>query len=91
MFIIKNRQGNKRVRIALRKIFGIGPTLANQICDILGISDHKVKNLTSLQTDRISYLITNNYFFGHELKKMIKNDIQRLKDIRSFRGVKNKL
>lgn len=83
---IKSRQSKKQTRIALRYIFGIGPHLANQICDIVGISNQKVSNLTTNQIDRISLLLVNNYFVGHELKKMIQNDIKRLKKIGCFRG-----
>lgn len=88
---IKHRQTEKTVRVALKKIFGIGSHLSNQICDTLGISNHKVKELTANQADRISSIITNNYFFGHELKKIIKTDIKRLKEIRSFRGIYKKI
>ena len=36
-----NLPTNKRVKIALTYIYGIGPTTANQICKEVGISDDK--------------------------------------------------
>lgn len=81
------RKKTKKTRIALKSIFGIGPYLANHICDTVGISTQKVQNLTSSQLDLISKILTNNYFFGHELKQIINTDIKRLKNIKSFRGI----
>lgn len=69
------RQTHKKTRIALRAVFGIGPHLANQICDIAGVSNQKIKNLTPSQIDKIQTILNNNYFFGSELKKMIKADV----------------
>merc|ERR1711966_74547 len=84
---IKYRQGEKKARVALKRIFGIGSHFANQICDSLGISNQKVKGLSSAQLDKLSYFITNNYFFGHDLKNIIQQDKKRLKHIRAFRGI----
>lgn len=85
---IRYRQENKKVRIAIQKIFGIGPNLASQICNTVGISNQKVKNLTNTQIDALSNVITNNYFYGSDLKRLIKSDINRLISIRCFRGFK---
>ena len=84
--IIKYRQGDKKTRVALKRIFGIGPHFANQICDTLGISNQKVRDLNSTQLDKLSSFITNNYFFGHDLKNIIQQDKKRLKLIQAFRG-----
>jgi small subunit ribosomal protein S13 len=86
---IRYRQATKKVRIALTKIFGIGTPLANNICDSVGISNQKINELSSAQIDRISSLITNRYFYGSELKKIIKADKQRLMKIGAFRSKKN--
>lgn len=83
---IIHRKKNKKTRIALRDIFGIGPHSANLLCDIVGISNQKVHELGSQQIDRISSVLTNSFFFGSELKKLIKSDIQRLQDIKAFRS-----
>nr|YP_010470429.1 ribosomal protein S13 [Tetraselmis marina]UVF37917.1 ribosomal protein S13 [Tetraselmis marina] len=87
---VKYRQENKKVRIALKKVFGIGSHFANQICDTVGISNQKVNQLTPRHIDKISSILTNSYFFSSELKKIIKNDIYRLQKIRSFRGMKKR-
>jgi small subunit ribosomal protein S13 len=83
---IKHRQENKKVRSALEKIFGIGPSVSNQICDLVGISNQKVKDLTNAQIEKLSNVITNNYFFGADLKRLIQRDINRLNSIGCFRG-----
>lgn len=85
---IRYRQATKKVRIALTNIFGIGTFLANNICDNIGISNQKINELSSVQIDRISSLITNRYFYGSELKKIIKADKERLTKIGAFRSKK---
>ena len=82
--LIKYRQGDKKVRVALKRIFKIGSHFANQICDTMGISDQKVKDLSSAQLDKITSFITNNYFFDHALRAMIQQDKKRLKKIGAF-------
>ena len=90
MYKLKQKQENKKARIALRKIFGIGPHLANNICDIIGISDQKIKEVKRREMDRIVSMLTNSYYIDNELKKIIQADIERLKKIHCFRGIQHK-
>nr|YP_009720870.1 ribosomal protein S13 [Scherffelia dubia]QGP70670.1 ribosomal protein S13 [Scherffelia dubia] len=83
---IRYRQENKQVRIALQKIFGIGPSLSNHLCDLVGISTQKVKDLSNAQIEKLSSTVTNQFFFGADLKRLIKTDINRLSSIGCFRG-----
>ena len=55
---------NKRVEIALRYIFGVGPTNAKIICDKIGIpADRRVNELTDAEVIQIREMIDQNYTF----------------------------
>ena len=83
---------NKKVRISLTYIFGIGRTSAVQILENLKIDgDTKVKDLAEADLQKIRNYIDENIVTEGELKQKIFRDIKRLKDIRSYRGIRHKI
>ncbi|BDD77345.1 ribosomal protein S13 (mitochondrion) [Marchantia polymorpha subsp. ruderalis] len=85
-----NLNSNKQVKIALTRIFGIGPKKAIQVCDQLGLSDTiKVNKLTKYQFDQILKIISQNYLVDSELKRVIQRDIKRLISIGCYRGFRH--
>jgi small subunit ribosomal protein S13 len=85
-----NLSTNSKVRIALTLIYGIGSSKALQICDQLGLSDNvRVHQLTRIQIDQMTKLITQNHLIDPELKRLIYNDIKRLRQIGSYRGLRH--
>ena len=86
----KNLPNRKKVGIALQEIYGIGPFLAQQICDQLGLSIYtRIDNLTQSQIDTLVRLINNNSIIGSDLKRIIQQDIKRLVGIGSYRGIRH--
>ena len=82
--------GTSQVRIALTKVHGIGTSKAGQICDQLGLSNHiTVNQLTRIQTDQISRIITQTHLIDSELKTIVFNDIKRLLLISCYRGLRH--
>ena len=54
---------NKKVYIALRYLYGVGPTGAAKICEKLSIADHKrVQDLTEDEVNRIREEIDKNHW-----------------------------
>ena len=81
---------NKKIRIALRYVFGVGPTLAVKILESTKVSgDKRAKDLTADDIKRIQDFIEKNYKIEGELRQTIKSNILRLKDINSYRGVRH--
>lgn len=81
---------DKKVRYALPKIFGINHSLANQICDLVGVGEHcKMGQLNDFQISRICKIIEQNYIFESDLKKEILYNMKRLSDIASYRGYRH--
>nr|YP_001315132.1 ribosomal protein S13 [Chlorokybus atmophyticus]ABO15117.1 ribosomal protein S13 [Chlorokybus atmophyticus] len=80
----------KKIRIALRQLFGIGPSLSNQICDQLGFSENTtVDQLSKSQIDRLTRLVNQQYFTGPELRRLISQDIKRFIRIGCYRGFRH--
>ncbi|ANE40597.1 MAG: 30S ribosomal protein S13 [Fervidobacterium pennivorans] len=83
---------NKKVHIALRYIYGIGPTRALEICKNTGVDPEKrVKDLTEDEISKISSFIQQNYKVEGELRTEIMRNIKRLIDIGCYRGLRHKL
>lgn len=81
----------KRTEIALTRIFGIGRTLAKEICEKAKIpEDSRVQNLTEEQIAELRHVIEGNYKIEGELRSEIVMNIKRLMDIGSYRGLRHR-
>ena len=80
---------NKRLEIGLTTLFGIGRSSAQQILDTAKIdSGTKAKDLSEADENEIKKVIANLKIEG-DLKREISGNIKRLKDIKSYRGVRH--
>ncbi|MFA4930617.1 MAG: 30S ribosomal protein S13 [Patescibacteria group bacterium] len=77
----------KRVKVALTYIYGIGPTQSAKILKTANIDPTiRVKNLTNDQLDKIREIIDQGYMVEGSLRQSISINIKRLKEIGSYRG-----
>ena len=82
---------NKRVEIALTYIYGIGQTTSKAILAEAKIEPTtRVKDLTEAEIQKINDLISSNQTVEGDLKRLVTNNIKRLKDINSYKGVRHK-
>ncbi|MEE9401303.1 MAG: 30S ribosomal protein S13, partial [Dehalococcoidia bacterium] len=82
---------DKKVEIALRYIFGIGPTLSRRILEQTGVSpDVRVRDLTDDEVNRIREVIDKGYSVEGTLRKEINFNIKRFIDIGSYRGIRHR-
>lgn len=83
---------NKKVWVALTNIYGVGPITAKKVIEVLSLKETlKLGELTSAQLDALRKYVEENFPVEGELKQKIFRDIKRLKDIRSYRGIRHKL
>lgn len=81
----------KKGKIGLTYIFGIGHTTANIILKEADVDpDQRVGEWDDDQLARIREVINNNYRTEGELRGEIQTNIKRLTDIGSFRGVRHR-
>jgi len=82
---------DKRVDVSLRYIFGIGSGIASQICTHATVSpETKVRDLTDDEISRIREYIDRNFVVEGELRKRVRQNIQRLVEINSYRGIRHR-
>ena len=81
----------KRVVIALRYIYGIGPTNAVSIAKVCGIPEsRRVSELTEDEIVKIREEIDRNYKVEGDLRREVAQNIKRLQDISSYRGSRHR-
>ena len=82
---------NKRLIISLTYIYGIGPAKSNEIVTKLKLDPSiRAKDLSSDQVAKLNSLIVKEYMTEGDLRRKIKNDIQRLISIHSYRGLRHR-
>jgi small subunit ribosomal protein S13 len=82
---------NKRVRIALTYIHGIGQTSAAELCDALGIdAARRVNDLTDAEVLRIREYIDANLTVEGDLRRENSMNIKRLMDLGCYRGLRHR-
>ncbi len=86
-----NLPNNKRVEYGLTYVFGIGLKTSRDILNAVKIdSDKRVYNLTDQEILAIQQEITRNTVTEGDLRKRISNDLRRLMEIGSYRGLRHK-
>ena len=81
----------KRVDVALTYIFGIGNILSKNILEATGIEPStRVKDLTESEISKLNSEISKNFRVGGDLKREIQQNIRRLIDIGSYRGMRHR-
>ncbi len=81
----------KRVEIALRYIYGIGPANSKIICDEVGIVSHcRVHELTDDQVLKIREAIDKNYKVEGDLRREVAMNIKRLVDLGCYKGLRHR-
>ncbi len=78
---------NKKIRYALRYIYGIGPKFADDILTEASVDgDTRARDLGDQDVGQIASIIDAGYIIEGTLRRQVQQHIQRLKDIRSYRG-----
>jgi len=83
----------KKAHVALRSIYGIGPTIANEIlvkADIDPELPPRMNELTEAQVDRIRELVDREYTAEGDLRREVNQNIRRLIEIGSYRGLRHR-
>lgn len=79
----------KKINIALTYIYGINRTQAGRILKTANIDNKKVKDLTQEEINRIQQAL-EPYKLEGDLKREVADNIQRLKALGTYRGLRHK-
>ena len=80
-----------KIHIALTYIYGIGPKIANDLCDQASID--KIKRVNELNDDdlnKIRELIDQKHVVEGDLRRKVSMDIKRLNDLGCYRGLRHR-
>ena len=82
---------NKRVKIALTYIHGIGPAKAESICDKVNIAaERRVQDLTDAEILQIRETIDAEHQVEGDLRREVAQNVKRLMDMGNYRGLRHR-
>ena len=80
----------KKIRISLRYLYGIGPTLSDKILAQTKIDGKiRTKDLTPEQEDRLRAIVEKEHKTEGDLRRDVMANVKRLKDILAYRGLRH--
>ena len=81
---------DKHIVISLTYIYGIGKTTAKQVLEAAGVAENiRVNELTNEQLDSIRAEVNELKIEG-DLRREVSQDIKRLMEIGSYRGIRHR-
>ncbi|MCB9831898.1 MAG: 30S ribosomal protein S13 [Planctomycetes bacterium] len=81
---------DKKLKIALRYVYGLGPKLSMDVIGRVGLDpEMKARDLSEEDVTRINVELEKHFAVEGQLRRQIILNIQRLKDIRCYRGIRH--
>ena len=81
----------KRLKVSLTYIFGVGPTKSHEICEAVGIDEStRVRDLTDEEVARIRNWIDSNLKVEGDLRRDVQQDIKRKMEIGCWAGLRHR-
>jgi small subunit ribosomal protein S13 len=85
-----NIPDNKRIETSLTYLYGVGPAVAKKALASAKIDvAKKAKDLTADEVLRVQNYLETTYPVEGELRQLIKRNINRLKELGSYRGLRH--
>ncbi|MFN5943990.1 MAG: 30S ribosomal protein S13 [Phycisphaerae bacterium] len=82
---------NKKIYFALQYVHGIGPKFAKDILAEAGVDgDQRANQVDDAKMAQINAIIDNSYLVEGALRRQVQQNIQRLKEIKSYRGERHR-
>ena len=87
-----NIPDGKRLEIALRSIYGIGPTIASKVARNAGLENNpRVRDLNEEEIARVRAAVERGgIIIEGDLRREVQMNIRRLIDIGSYRGLRHR-
>jgi small subunit ribosomal protein S13 len=77
--------------ISLTYLYGVGPKVARDLCQKAGIAPQKrARELAEDELGRLAALLERDYTVEGPLRRQIAQNISRLRDIGSYRGIRHR-
>ncbi len=81
----------KKTIFSLQYIYGVGPRVARELCQKAGVDPlAQARNLHEDELARLATLLDKDYVVEGQLRRQVAQDISRLKDVGSYRGLRHR-
>ena len=81
----------KRVDVALRYLYGIGPMKAVEVLDKAQVNPAiRVKDLSEAEVSRIRTVLDRDYKVEGDLRREVAMNIKRMQEIGAYRGLRHR-
>jgi small subunit ribosomal protein S13 len=81
---------NKKMRIAMRAIYGVGPKVAADVLTAVGIDPERSSNDITEEEVQAIRTALDEYTVEGDLRREIALNIKRLKDLGCYRGIRHR-
>jgi small subunit ribosomal protein S13 len=83
---------DKPTHISLQYLYGVGSKVSRELCHKAGINPQKkARELADDELGRLSVLLERDYTVEGPLRRQVQQNITRLRDIKSYRGIRHRL
>ena len=81
---------DKKLKIGLTYVYGLGPKEALRLIEAVGLDpEQRGRDLSEEDVTRINNELQENFVVEGQLRRQTIQNIQRLKDIRCYRGLRH--
>lgn len=81
---------NKKMSVAMRSIYGVGPKVAADVLEKAGVSADKSSNDVTEEEVQAIRTALEGYTVEGDLRRAIALNIKRLKDLGCYRGIRHR-
>src|SRR6185503_7795751 len=83
---------DKPTFISLTYLYGVGAKVSRDLCHKAGVDPQKrARDLAEDEVGRLAALLERDYVVEGPLRRQIQQNINRLKDIKCYRGLRHRL
>ncbi len=83
---------DKQIIYSLQYLYGVGDHVARDLCNKAGIEINRLaKDLTEEEVFRLATLLERDYTVEGPLRRLVGQNISRLKDIKCYRGLRHRM
>ena len=81
---------NKAMKIAMRALYGVGPKVAKEVLEKVGIAPERNSNELTEEETQLIRAALESYVVEGDLRREVGLNIKRLKDLGYLRGVRHR-
>jgi small subunit ribosomal protein S13 len=83
---------DRKTIVSLTYLYGVGPRTARDLCYKAAVDENKrARDLTDEEISRITMILERDYIVEGPLRRQVQQNINRLRDIKCYRGVRHRL